>query len=90
MLTDALGPVYGMNTDRDRDEFGGMILHLSPSAIVQIAILWGIVMVVVMLVGAVAWCYTVGRTSRVSSADHDGEPDASPKLPLRTPSNLLT
>ena len=27
-----------------------------------------------------AWCYTVGRTSRASSDDHDGEPDASPKL----------
>ena len=30
MLTDALGPVYGMNTDRDRDEFGGMYSSFEP------------------------------------------------------------
>ena len=34
-------------------------------------------MVVLMLVSAVAWCYTVGRTRRASTDDHDGE--LSPK-----------
>ena len=77
LIGDALGPVYGMSTDRDRDDFNGMILHLSPNTIVQIVILWGVVMVVVMLVAAVAWCCTFGRTRRASPDDHDGEP--SPK-----------
>ncbi|CAE7362425.1 unnamed protein product [Symbiodinium sp. CCMP2456] len=77
LLGDALGPVCGMHTDRDRDDFSGMIIHLSPDTIVQIAILWGIVMVVVMLMGAVVWCYTFGRTSRARSDDHDCEADVS-------------
>ena len=77
LIGDALGPVYDMSTDRDRDDFNGMILHLSPNTIVQIVILWGVVMVVVMLVAAAAWCYTFGRTRRATTDDHDGEP--SPK-----------
>ncbi|CAE7765857.1 unnamed protein product [Symbiodinium sp. CCMP2592] len=77
LIGDALGPVYGMNTDRDRDDFNGMIIHLSPSTIVQIVILWGVVIVIVMLVAAVAWCYTVGRSRKADADDHDDE--LSPK-----------
>ena len=63
LIGDALGPVYGMSTDRDRDDFNGMILHLSPNTIVQIVILWGVVMVVVCW-----WPQWRGAT-------HSGEPE---------------